>query len=140
MYQDLAPSNFLPWNNAYYNFTGYNTASGNYVTYQNLSTYPLTISYCTGPTKHQKCISGLNETYIENEVKKLFTNGTILPAANTYYPIHFDPSTNFGSGTFGTAWCAYHDFVNFTLSGTAWTIPFAVIPDNANTRNCGTGF
>jgi len=137
MYQDIAPSNFLPWNNQYYNFGGYSTTSGTYVNNQSFPSYPLNV--CTSTGKKQKC-TGLTMAWLNTFVRNMFENGTIQPAANTYYPIHFDPNTYFGPSSFGSAWCAYHDFVNFTLSGTSWVIPFAVIPDNQKTNNCGPGF
>ncbi|KAI9340585.1 hypothetical protein BDR26DRAFT_861422 [Obelidium mucronatum] len=87
----------------------------------------------------------LQDTDIQKYIHGLITSRKIIPTANSYFPIHFDPAVNILAGNqiqSCVSWCAYHSTMNVTgynLPGNVSILSYGVIPDQGGGCRGGCG-
>jgi len=109
---------------------------------------PLDQGFIVGPTLLQippTNFSFITYPIVAQQLGNLIGLGFLpQPDWNTYYAVHFAENVPFYQ--FGTAWCSYHEWFNYTMpDGTMIPVPYGVIPDNkalysVNNTGCGTNW
>jgi len=84
--------------------------------------------------------TALDDTDIQAWLQGLIHDGTLKPTANTYYPIHFDPSYSItlqGSASC-EVFCAYHNTLNLN-GGDVPFLYYGIMPDQGGACAGGCG-